>query len=112
MTEAAQRGRSAQASLYRAMYYTAAWRRLRAAQLAREPWCRMCREMGRETRATIVDHRRPHRGDARLFFDPDNLDSLCKPHHDCTKQRFERGRNQIGVGADGWPASAAGGNAG
>lgn len=96
-------GRSAAATLYRAMYFTAAWRRLRLAQLAREPLCSMCRAMGRATPATVVDHRRPHRGDARVFYDPTNLDSLCKPHHDSAKQRSERGR-QVGLGPDGWPA--------
>jgi hypothetical protein len=59
--------------------------------------------MGRRTPATVVDHARPHRGDAALFFEPANLASLCKPHHDVTKQRFEAGRSQVGVDEDGWP---------
>jgi hypothetical protein len=31
-----------------------------------------------------------------------NWQALCKPHHDSTKQREERGRFQA-VGEDGWP---------
>ena len=60
--------------------------------------------MGRATIATIVDRARPHRGDLRLFFDPENLVSLCKPHHDATKQRQERGRRTTIIDPDGWPS--------
>ena len=62
----------------------------------------MCQREGRVTAATVVDHKIPHKGDQRLFWDPANWQSLCKPHHDRDKQREERGRFQA-VGADGWP---------
>lgn len=29
-----------------------------------------------------VDHIIPHKGDPELFWDQDNWQSLCKPHHD------------------------------
>jgi 5-methylcytosine-specific restriction protein A len=96
-------GRSAAATIYRRWYRTTAWRLLRAGQLGREPWCRMCARIGRTTPATIVDHVEPHRGDHALFFDPSNLQSLCAPHHDATKQRAEHGRVTLPIGADGWP---------
>jgi 5-methylcytosine-specific restriction enzyme A len=95
--------RSPEALAYRRWYSTAAWRRLRVAQLLNQRWCRLCAEMDRWTRATVVDHRQPHRGSSALFFDPGNLDSLCKTHHNGTKQRLERGRRQVRIGADGWP---------
>ena len=95
--------RSPKALAYRRWYAKAAWRKLRAEQLQKQPWCRLCAEMDRWTRATVVDHRKPHRGDEALFFDPGNLDSLCRLHHNCTKQRLERGRRQVRVGVDGWP---------
>lgn len=95
--------RSPAAALYRRWYFSARWRRLRLAQLAAEPCCRMCARIGRRTPATIADHVRPHKGDPALFFDPSNLQSLCAPHHDATKQRQERGRVTAPIGADGWP---------
>ncbi len=51
---------------------------LRPAQLLREPWCRACAQRGIRTRATVVDHITPHRGDWTKFIDRDNLQSLCK----------------------------------
>jgi 5-methylcytosine-specific restriction enzyme A len=95
--------RSATASEYRKWYSSAAWRHLRAAQLEASPWCAFCRHSRRRTRATEVDHRVPHRGDRQRFFDPGNLVSLCKPHHDATKKRLEAGRTLVAVGPDGWP---------
>lgn len=55
---------------------------LRPAQLLREPFCRECARRGIRTRATVVDHVQPHRGDWGLFIDPRNHQSLCKYHHD------------------------------
>ena len=52
--------------------YAYIWRKLRSAQLKREPLCRRC---GKE--ATTVDHIVPHRGDKALAFDASNLQSLC-----------------------------------
>jgi hypothetical protein len=102
-------GRSAAAMQYRLWYRTREWARLRADQLAREPWCEFCLAMERRTPATVADHRRPHRGDARLFFDSGNLQSLCATHHDSTKARAERGgRVTIAVGRDGWPKAISG----
>jgi 5-methylcytosine-specific restriction protein A len=42
----------------------------------------MCLDEGRARMATVVDHIRPHRGDAALFWDPSNWQPLCKRHHD------------------------------
>jgi len=42
----------------------------------------MCLDEGRARLATVVDHIRPHRGDAALFWDPSNWQPLCKEHHD------------------------------
>lgn len=41
------------------------------------------------TLATVVDHKVRHKGDEAIFYNPDNLQSLCKQHHDSTKQREE-----------------------
>lgn len=95
--------RSAAAAIYRAWYRAPEWRNLRSNQLDRHPICRLCAVMGKQTPADTVNHIKPHRGDASLFFDPANLESLCKVHHDSTIQRHERGRLTVAVGQDGWP---------
>ena len=61
-------------------YRSAQWKRLRAWQLRREPLCEECAKQGQVVPATVVDHRTPiKQGGARL--DPDNLQSICIPHH-------------------------------
>lgn len=55
---------------------------LRPSQLMAEPWCRACAKRGVRTRATVVDHITPHRGDWARFTDRGNLQSLCKSCHD------------------------------
>src|SRR3546814_8972989 len=72
------------------VYHTTAWQSLRIARLNAEPLCRLCSALGLTVPATVVDHIRPHRGDRNLAFDPDNLQSLCKPCHDRHKQAQER----------------------
>lgn len=75
---------------------------LRPAQLLREPFCRECAKRyppsdpRSRTRATVVDHVKPFRGDWALFIDPDNHQSLCKHHHDqktAREQAEERRKN-------------------
>jgi 5-methylcytosine-specific restriction protein A len=85
------------------LYETPRWRKMRATHLHEHPACVMCLERGWDTRATVVDHKQPHRGDTRLFFDPSNLQSLCKPHHDSNKQREERHGIAPGCDEDGNP---------
>jgi 5-methylcytosine-specific restriction enzyme A len=72
-------------------YHTKRWQRMRSWQLTVEPHCRMCTRRGRAgSCATDVDHIKPHRGNADLFFDPENLQSLCKTCHSSIKQELER----------------------
>lgn len=71
-------------------------RELRPAQLLREPFCRECARRGIRTRAAVVDHVRPFRGDWALFLDPANHQSLCKFHHNqktAREQAQERQKN-------------------
>jgi 5-methylcytosine-specific restriction enzyme A len=51
----------------------------------------------------VVDHIKPHHGYWDLFISPDNVQSLCKPHHNSTKQREEKGGHLLGCDADGIP---------
>jgi 5-methylcytosine-specific restriction protein A len=68
------------------LYQTQAWRTLRALQLEACPHCYQCGKS-----ATVVDHNVPHRGDQMLFFDPDNLRSMCKRCHDSKTARHDGG---------------------
>jgi 5-methylcytosine-specific restriction protein A len=74
---------------WRAWYKTAAWSRIRKAQLAAEPLCAMCQADGAITAATICDHVEPHRGDLEAFF-AGPFQSLCASHHSSTKQSEEK----------------------
>lgn len=88
------------------LYKTGRWQKVRAIQLNHQPLCRICLEDGHLTAANVVDHIRQHQGNEALFFDPANLQSLCKLHHDSVKQSEERtGRAILPRGADGWPIS-------
>jgi 5-methylcytosine-specific restriction protein A len=87
-----------------AWYKTYRWQKLRERHLAGDPLCVMCRKEGRTTIAKICDHREAHRGDPVKFWDAENLQSLCKPHHDSDKQRIEKGgKPKVSIGLDGWP---------
>lgn len=94
------------AAPYKHLYNTKRWYRLRYHQLRKEPLCVFCERLGKVTPATIADHVRPHRGDEALFFDGDNLQSLCKPCHDGAKQQLEKSGTLRGCGVDGVPLDA------
>jgi len=66
---------------YYRWYYQKSWLVMRIRQLKRIPYCESCEEKGRYSIATEVDHIIPHRGDSALFFDSDNLQSLCESCH-------------------------------
>lgn len=100
---AKQDKRSAEAAVYRKLYSTARWIRLREWHKSHNPLCAYCLEREEVSEAEVVDHIRPHKGDLELFWDPNNLQSLCRECHDGRKQSEERGRNYIAFGADGWP---------
>lgn len=89
---------------YERWYFTARWKKQRARQLNKAPLCIMCSEQGILTLATVANHIKAHKGDAVLFWDPDNLNSLCKVHHDSTQQRFEKsGIKVMAFDDEGWP---------
>ncbi len=56
--------------------------------LRENPLCAYCLREGVTEAATICDHIKPHRGDETLFWSGP-FQSLCKTHHDSTKQREE-----------------------
>jgi 5-methylcytosine-specific restriction protein A len=87
------------------LYDSKRWKALRLYQLGREPLCRKCKEVERLSPACIADHVTPHKGDICLFFDADNLQSLCKTCHDVSKQREEHRGYAHGCDASGIPLS-------
>jgi 5-methylcytosine-specific restriction protein A len=66
----------------RARGYSRRWEKLRSAKLAAQPLCEVCLAAGITEAAEVVDHKRPHRGDATLLYDWSNLQSLSKRCHD------------------------------
>lgn len=86
-----------------AYYNLAAWKRIRAEQLKRQPLCFMCERRGLITPATVCDHIEPHRGDINRFLGGP-FQSLCASCHSRDKQIIERGGEApVETGADGWP---------
>lgn len=67
------------------------------------PLCRFCLQRDDPVEADVVDHIIPHKGDVTLFFDPNNLQSLCKTCHDRDKKLIEQGKTILHFGKDGWP---------
>jgi 5-methylcytosine-specific restriction endonuclease McrA len=80
-----------------------AWRKTRAEQLEREPFCRLCRERGIRTPA-VTDHIKPlSRGGSK--HDRRNLRSLGRGCHDAVTAAARHGRpvRIRGCDASGFP---------
>jgi 5-methylcytosine-specific restriction enzyme A len=58
-------------------YHTTAWFRLKNAQLKKVPYCEICGK----TDNLQVHHDIPPRGNTELFFDPNNLRTVCAVCH-------------------------------
>ena len=75
------------------IYSNARWRKLRAYILDKEPLCRRHLEkFGKYVPATMVDHIIPADDEPSLFYDEENLQSLCQPCHRI-KTNQDRGRS-------------------
>jgi 5-methylcytosine-specific restriction protein A len=62
--------------------YGKRWQKASRAFLRAHPLCEHCLKDGRYVKATVVDHKTPHRGDQALFWNESNWQALCKPCHD------------------------------
>lgn len=87
------------------LYDTKRWKALRLYHLGVEPLCRLCKQSEKIVTACIVDHVIPHKGNLDLFWDDENLQSLCKTCHDVTKQRQEHRGYVQGCDTSGIPLS-------
>ncbi len=67
---------------WKALYMTARWRKpvvgLRDTVLRRDPICKVCNR----NPSKVADHVKDHRGNEKLFYDPKNLQGVCKDCHD------------------------------
>lgn len=80
----------------RRWYNLAIWAKLRRMQLAREPLCEMeCKDKGRTTAATEVDHIEDFGDSWELFVDPANHQSACKRCHSAKTMRANREKGRI-----------------
>ena len=70
--------------------YDYKWRNARLRFLKVNPLCLKCKAYGKLTKATVVDHIIPHRGDKKLFWDESNWQALCKPCHDTKTMTEDR----------------------
>ena len=94
-------------------YNTKQWKALRETILLRDlyqcqwPRCGVLLKTGAEYLSDphlgVVDHKLKVDDRPDLAFDPDNLQSLCKHHHDSAKQSQERKGYDDTIGKDGWP---------
>jgi 5-methylcytosine-specific restriction protein A len=73
--------------------YTSRWQKASKAYLRKHPLCAACLKEGRITKAAVVDHIVPHRGNRQLFWDESNWQPLCKHCHD-VKTMTEEGQKQ------------------
>ena len=80
---------------WRSWYKTARWQKLRQKILLRDNYT--CQQTGvlcigkhPADTSPVIDHKIPHRGDERLFWDESNLQVVSKKFHDGEKQRQER----------------------
>jgi 5-methylcytosine-specific restriction endonuclease McrA len=80
--------------------YGRRWRKISQAQIMRNPLCVRC---GRG--AEVTDHIKPHKGDESLFYDPQNMQSLCKRCHDAKTITEDGGAGLYPTRRDGRPVS-------
>ena len=107
MSRTTRYSRSPEAQAYRKLYSLPLWRGehgLRAKQLHKQPLCERCLKRGKVVRATVANHKTPHKGDLALFCDATNLESSCAPCHDGAIQSEEKLGYSKAIGADGWPS--------
>lgn len=57
--------------------YGVEWERYRKRYIDEHRWCAECERHGVRTPSETVDHRKPHKGDQRLFWDPANHAASC-----------------------------------
>jgi 5-methylcytosine-specific restriction endonuclease McrA len=103
--------RSPEAAVYRRLYQTQQWRTLREVALLRDDFkCQRCGcflKRGRShPQSAVVHHVTAHKGNQDLFFDLDNLQSVCWSCHSGVIQSEEARGYSTEIGEDGWPTDS------
>jgi hypothetical protein len=62
----------------------------------------MCLASGLVIPATVANHKIPHRGNEKFFFEGE-LNSLCETHHNSSVAQTERHGFTREIGLDGYP---------
>ena len=88
---------------YKHLYQSEIWKARSKLFRQLNPLCVYCKKVGIDTPAEVVDHIIPHKGNKKLFFDINNIQSLCKLHHDSTKKKEERLGCAVGCDENGFP---------
>jgi 5-methylcytosine-specific restriction protein A len=95
------------------LYRKAAWTRASKAfrQRPENVLCVDCKSRGLVAESRVTDHKIPHRGDERLFWDEANWQGLCWSCHSSKSRSDASGkprRPRKGCGVDGMPLPGSG----
>lgn len=87
-------GHDSTAEPWRKWYSTPRWRRLREQVFRRDGYiCQrsgaICGGKGNDWNSPVANHKRAHRGDPVLFWDPANIETVTKQVHDSEIQAEE-----------------------
>ena len=74
-------------------YNNTRWHKIRKAQISKAPLCQRCLSFNLVTIATDADHQVPHRGDPKIMWDTNNLQSLCRSCHSWKTSEELKGTN-------------------
>ena len=72
---------------YHSLYNTLWWSKARRSILRDYPLCMRCKSYGYSKGATDVDHIVSHKGNEELFYDMNNLQTLC---HECHSWKTQK----------------------
>lgn len=88
---------------WRHLYKLRAYREGRLRFLDANPLCVWCKKRGEFTEATVVNHKKPHKGNKHLFLDKRNWESVCTHCHNTICKAQDAGRPIKGIDANGMP---------
>ena len=110
MSRISDKWRAPEAEEYRKLYNQKQWKVLREKVLFRDQYtcqhkgCNAMLKRGRTSpRSAVVHHIKPHKGDLELFYDINNLTSVCAACHNGDIQSIESKGFDTTIGEDGWP---------
>ena len=71
--------------------YGRRWQRVSKAFLRKHPLCECqdCKRLGEIKAATVVDHKIPHKGDMKLFWNRNNWQAMAKECHDHKTAKYD-----------------------